>query len=75
MAEYEEDVKSLIFKDRKGWLVFFGIIQTLLGGFCTIMVFFMIIGMIVSAKMGDSIPSTIDKKVFWPTERKGLSDG
>jgi hypothetical protein len=53
MSEYEEIMLSSDFKDRKVGLVVFGILQIILGGLCTLMVPFMVIGMIASASLGD----------------------
>jgi len=48
MAEYET-AQAAGFKDRKTRLVVFGILQIIFGGLCTLLVPFMILGMIMSA--------------------------
>lgn len=49
MTKYDEETKSPDFKDRKGGLVFFGIIHILLGGLSILMTLIMLLSMIVSA--------------------------
>jgi len=54
MTDYEETLQSSDFKDRKTGLVVFGILQIILGGFCALMVPFMIFGMIASTVLDNS---------------------
>ena len=54
MTDYEETLQSSGFKDRKTGLIVFGILQIILGGFCALMVPFMILGMIASSVLDDS---------------------
>ena len=49
MIYHEETVRSSDFKDSKTGLVVFGILQIIFGGFCALLVPFMILGMIASA--------------------------
>jgi len=62
MAEDEEAIKSPQFKDRKGGLVFFGIIHLLLGGLCVLMTLVMILGVIVSTSVENATSSPME---FW----------
>ncbi len=54
MADYEETLQSPGFKDMKTGLVVFGILQIIFGGFCALMVPFMILGMIASSVLDNS---------------------
>ena len=54
MADYEETLQSSDFKDMKTGLVVFGILQIIFGGFCALMVPFMILGMIASSVLDNS---------------------
>ena len=54
MTDYEETVDSPDFKDKKTGLVVFGILQIIFGGFCALIVPFMIFGMIVSTVLDKS---------------------
>ncbi len=48
MANHEEAMQSSEFKDKKTGLIAFGIIQIIFGGFCALMIPFMILGMLIS---------------------------
>ena len=54
MADYEETLQNTDFKDMKTGLVVFGILQIIFGGFCALMVPFMILGMIASSVLDNS---------------------
>jgi hypothetical protein len=49
MAENEGVVQAADFQDRKTRLLVFGILQVIFGGFCALMVPFMILGIVMSA--------------------------
>jgi hypothetical protein len=66
MAEHEEIMQSSDFKDRKTGLVVFGILQIILGGFCALMVPFMVIGMIASAALRNSSAPPINTSMMIP---------
>ena len=54
MADYEETLQNTDFKDMKTGLVVFGILQIIFGGFCALLVPFMILGMIASSVLDNS---------------------
>ena len=54
MTNLEETLQGSDFKDSKTGLVVFGILQIILGGFCALIVPFMIFGMIASTVLDDS---------------------
>ncbi|MBA7619258.1 hypothetical protein ES703_26596 [subsurface metagenome] len=59
MTDYEETLQSSDFKDSKTGLVVFGILHIIFGGFCALMVPFMIFGMIVSTFLGKSAAASM----------------
>ncbi len=66
MTDYEETVESSAFKDRKTGLVVFGILQIIFGGFCALMVPFMIFGMIVSTVLDNSAAAPMSLSMMIP---------
>lgn len=61
----EEETKVPDFKDRKGWLVFFGILQIILGGCCFLVTLSMVLGMIVAGSIDNnaSPPMTLSTMI------------
>jgi hypothetical protein len=66
MPEYEELMQSSDFKDRKTGLVVFGILQIILGGFCALMLPFMVMGMIASAALRNSSAPPVNVSMMIP---------
>ena len=66
MTDYEETLQSSDFKDRKTGLVVFGILQIILGGFCALMVPFMILGMIASTVLDNSAATPMRPTMMIP---------
>ena len=66
MAEHEEMIQSSDFKDRKTGLIVFGILQIILGGLCTLIVPFMIIGMLASTVLDESSAPPINISMMLP---------
>lgn len=54
MVESEKGNTAPNFKDRKGWLIVFGILQIILGGFCSIGTLFMILGFFIAASIDNN---------------------
>jgi hypothetical protein len=67
MTDYEETLQSSDFKDMKTGLMVFGILQIIFGGFCALMVPFMIMGMIVSAVIDKSSATTMSPTMMIPS--------
>jgi len=66
MSDYEETEQSSSFKDRKTGLVVFGILQIIFGGFCALMIPFMIFGMIASAFIESSTTAPVRPTMMIP---------
>jgi len=66
MTDYEETLQSSDFKDRKTGLLVFGILQIIFGGFCALMVPFMIFGMIASAVLDNSAAAPMSPTMMIP---------
>jgi hypothetical protein len=66
MTDYEETLQSADFKDSKTGLIVFGILHIIFGGFCALMVPFMIFGMIASAFLGMSDPPSMRTTMVIP---------
>ena len=66
MSDYEETAQSSSFKDRKTGLVVFGILQIIFGGFCVLMVPFMIFGMIASAFLDENSAAPMSPTMMIP---------
>jgi hypothetical protein len=66
MAEYAETVQNYSFKDRKARLVVLGILQIIFGGFCALMVPFMIIGMAAAAAANKDAATGVGLKMMIP---------
>jgi hypothetical protein len=66
MTDYEETLESSAFKDRKTGLVVFGILQIIFGGFCALMVPFMIFAMIVSTVLDNSAAAPMSPAMMIP---------
>ena len=66
MNDYEETLQSSDFKDRKTGLVVFGILQIIFGGFCALMVPFMIIGMIASVFLDSRTAAPVNPAMIIP---------
>ena len=66
MNDYEETAHSSSFKDRKTGLVVFGILQIIFGGFCALMIPFMIFGMIASAFIESSTAAPVRPTMMIP---------
>ncbi len=50
MQENLNEQPEAPFKERKGWLTFFGIVEILLGGFCLIFAAFSLLGMLMASQ-------------------------
>ncbi len=66
MTDYEETLQSSDFKDMKTGLMVFGILQIILGGFCALMVPFMVFGMIASAFLDKSSAAAMSPTMMIP---------
>ena len=66
MSECNETVSQPDFIDRKTRLTVFGILQIVLGGFCGMMVPFMIFGIIASTATGGQMPEGSNLKTMIP---------
>ncbi len=66
MTDYEEALQSSDFKDRKTGLVVFGILHIIFGGFCALMVPFMIFGMIASTVLDKSAAAPMRPTMMIP---------
>ncbi len=66
MTDYEETLQSSDFKDRKTGLVVFGILHIIFGGFCALMVPFMIFGMIASTVLDKSAAAPMRPTMMIP---------
>jgi len=66
MTDYEETLQSSDFKDRKTGLVVFGILHIIFGGFCALMVPFMIFGMIASTVLDNSAAAPMRPTMMIP---------
>jgi len=66
MTDYEETLQSSDFKDRKTGLVVFGILHIIFGGFCALMVPFMIFGMIASTVLDNSAAAPMRPAMMIP---------
>jgi len=66
MAESKEVVQKSDFKDRKVGLVVFGILEILMGGFCVLMVPFMLLGMILSTTVEQSTAAAVSVQMMIP---------
>jgi MFS family permease len=66
MNDYEETAQSPDFKDRKTGLIVFGVLQIIFGGFCALMIPFMIIGMIASAFLDESSATAMSPTMMIP---------
>ncbi len=66
MTDYEETLEISDFKDRKTGLVVFGILQIIFGGFCALIVPFMIIGMIASTVLNSSAAAPMSLSMMIP---------
>ncbi len=66
MTDYEETLESSAFKDRKTGLVVFGILHIIFGGFCALMVPFMIFAMIVSTVLDNSAAAPMSPAMMIP---------
>ena len=66
MANHEEAMQSSEFKDKKTGLIAFGIIQIIFGGFCALMIPFMILGMLVSTISAKSPTPPMSARLMIP---------
>jgi hypothetical protein len=66
MAEHEETLPSLDFRDKKVRLVVLGILQIIFGAFCFLMVPLMVLGMIASAVAGKDTGAAVSYKMMIP---------
>ena len=66
MTDYEETLQSSDFKDMKTGLMVFGILQIIFGGFCVLMIPFMIFGMIASAFLDKSSATAMSPTMMIP---------
>jgi hypothetical protein len=66
MTDYEETLQSSDFKDRKTGLVVFGILQIIFGGFCALLVPFMILGMIASTVLDNGAATPMRPTMMIP---------
>ena len=66
MSDYEETSHSSSFKDMKTGLLVFGILQIIFGGFCALMIPFMIFGMIMSAFIDSSAAAPMRPTMMIP---------
>lgn len=66
MTDYEETLQSSDFKDMKTGLMVFGILQIIFGGFCVLMVPFMIMGTIASTLLDESSAAAMSPTMMLP---------
>jgi len=66
MKDYEETLQRADFKDSKTGLVVFGILHIIFGGFCALMVPFMIFGMIASTVFDNSAAAPMRPTMMIP---------
>ncbi len=66
MTDYDETLQNSGFKDMKAGLMVFGILQIILGGFCALMVPFMILGVIASAFLDNSSATAMSPTMMIP---------
>jgi len=66
MTDCEATLQSLDFKDSKTGLVVFGILHIIAGGFCALMLPFMIVGMIASAVLDNSSATRMSPTMMIP---------
>ncbi len=66
MTNREETVQNSEFKDTKTGLVVFGIIQIIFGGFCALMVPFMVFGIIASTVLDRSSAESMNVRMMIP---------
>jgi len=66
MTDYEETLQGSNFKDMKTGLMVFGILQIIFGGFCVLMVPFMIFGMIASVFLDKSSATAMSPAMMIP---------
>jgi hypothetical protein len=66
MENHEEEVQDSSFRDRKTWLVVFGILEVILGALCALLVPLMIFGMIASATLNKSSAAPMNANMILP---------
>lgn len=66
MSDYEETLQSSDFKDMKTGLMVFGILQIIFGGFCALMVSFLIIVVVATAFVESSASAHMNPAMIIP---------
>lgn len=66
MVDLEDTVEAPDFRDRKAWLVVFGILQIIFGGFCALMVPVMTLGIIASTVPDNNAAAPMNARLMVP---------
>jgi hypothetical protein len=66
MGDQEETIQAPDFRDRKTWLVVFGILEIIFGAFCALMMPIMVLGIVASSALDKSSGAPMNTTVMIP---------